>query len=306
MIPASLALAGTTWHPMRLNLLNERSSLRDGWRSLFFLLAGMACFVLVGVIGRTLPPVLKAYAPSAVLIALLGLVLTYTAVRMEGVSLKSVGLRLDVRFLKQFGLGLLGGALLVGVSASLVCGWAGVTLVPVETPVSPIQIKLIATILGGAFFEELLFRGYAFQRAMRGMGRWPAIAAFSLLFGLAHLPSYLEVETPMLIAAMAGLLLDCVIQSLILLRTGSLALPIGLHFAWNLLQPMLGFGVSGASASSGWFRPDLGSQPGWLTGGEYGLEASVYALVVQIVLLAWLLWTAQRLPNSATEHPVLS
>lgn len=278
---------------MRVNLLDDRSQLRDGWKSVFFLLACMACFVLVGLIGRTLPPALKAYAPSAVLIATLGLLLTFAAVRLEGASLGSVGLRLDGRFARHFGLGLLGGALLVAASTGLVCGLAEVELVRVEAPATAVQIKLVAMVVGGALFEELLFRGFAFQRAVRGLGRWPAIAVFGLLFGLAHLPSNMEIGTPMLITAMAGLFLDSVIQSLILLRTGSLALPIGLHVAWNLLQGTLGFGVSGVSTSPGWFRPELGSQPGWLSGGEYGLEASVFALALQVLLLAWLLLTAR-------------
>lgn len=46
---------------------------------------------------------------------------------------------------------------------------------------------------------------------------------------------------------------------------------------WNLLQESLGFGVSGAASPHAWFNVDLGTRPSWLTGGEYGLEASAVA-----------------------------
>jgi len=289
---------------MRLHFRNERSQLRDGWKSVFFLLACAACFVLVGIVGRLLPPGLKPYAPSALLIASLGLLLTWAAVRLEASRLGGIGLHLDWRFLRQLALGLLAGALLVGASTALVCAFAGVELVRIEAPAAALQAKLVVMVLCGALFEELLFRGFAFQRAVRGMGRWPAIVVFALLFCLAHVPSNLDVETPMLVTAMAGLFVDSVIQSLILLRTRSLAVPIGLHAAWNLLQGALGFGVSGASTSPGWFRPELGNAPGWLTGGAYGLEASVFALALQGVLLVWLLGTRQRGSSAVAERAV--
>ena len=282
---------------MRPVFFSEPAQLRDGWKSLCFVLACMACFVLVGVVGRSLPPAIKAFAPSAVLIAGLGLLVSLAAVRLEGTRLAGIGLQFDARFARQFGLGLLAGGALVAVCLGLVCGLAGVTLEPIAAPGGPAVVKLVVTVLAGALFEELLFRGYAFQRAVRGMGRWPAIALFSLFFSLAHLPGNLDIGAATGVAVLAGLVLDCVIQSLILLRTGSLALPIGLHGAWNLVQGALGFGVSGTRASSAWFRPELGSQPGWLTGGDYGLEASVASLAVQVVVLAWLLGSARPTSN---------
>lgn len=289
--------------PLSISLRNEAAQLRHGWKSAFFVLAGLSCFVLVGLIGRSLPAAIKPYAPSAVLIAALGWLLTWVAVRLEGCGLADVGLRLDRRFLRQFAAGMAAGALLVAASAGLVCALAGVTLAPVAAPAFGLQLKLVAMVLGGAWFEELLFRGYAFRRAVRGMGRWRAIVAFSLLFTLAHLPGGAGLDRSMLFVAVAGLVLDGVIQSLIVLRTGSLALPIGLHVAWNLLQQTLGFGVSGTASVPGWFRPDLGGQPGWLTGGAYGLEASLPALVVQAGLLAWLLRTTPCGAGPDTTDP---
>ena len=87
--------------------------------------------------------------------------------------------------------------------------------------------------------------------------------------------------------------LDTVLGALLLgfayLRTGSLALPIGIHFGWNWAQgALLGFDVSGLG-QAGWLLPELLGKPQWLTGGSFGPEASVFSVLVDAtaVLLLW-------------------
>lgn len=282
---------------MKLSLRDDRARIRNGWKCLFFILASMACFGVVGFIGHRLPPGVKAFGPSAILIAAFGLLISWWAVRLEGAGLASLGMRLDGRFLREWGWGVLAGAAMIAVCAGAVCAWAGVRLSPAAGPTLAVGAKLMVVFLGGAIFEELLFRGYAFQRAIRGIGVWPAIVVFGLLFCVAHVPGNLEVGPALLFVAMANLFANSVLQSLLFLRTGSLALPIGLHFGWNLLQQSLGFGVSGITSSQGWFQVHLGQQPTWLSGGEFGLEASVFGLVLQGALIALL--TAQGTRQAA-------
>ena len=83
--------------------------------------------------------------------------------------------------------------------------------------------------------------------------------------------------------------LGAILLGLAYLRTGSLALPIGIHFGWNWVQgSLLGFDVSGVD-QAGWLLPELLDKPQWLTGGEFGPEASVFAMGVDAVavFLAW-------------------
>ena len=273
---------------MRLSLRDAHAHVRDGWKSVFFILAAMACFVVVGFVGHRLPASLKPLAPSAVLITVLGIFISWLATRLEGTRLARIGLRLDGRFLREAGLGVIAGMAMIACSAVAVCAMAGVRLSALPAPSLPAEARLVTMFLGGAIFEELLFRGYAFQRALRGMGTWPAIALFATLFCLGHVPGNLDVGPALLATAMANIFADGVMQSMLYLRTRSLALPIGLHFGWNLLQQSLGFGVSGIASSDAWFQVDLGHAPGWLSGGEFGLEASVFALVLQVVLIGLL------------------
>ena len=287
---------------MRLSLRDERAYVRDGWKSVLFILAAMACFLVVGLLGHALPASLRAFAPSAILITLLGVAISWLATRLEGTTLASLGLRLDGRFLREWGVGVLAGMAMIAATAVAVCALAGVHLAPLQPPGLALEAKRVATFLGGAIFEELLFRGYAFQRAMRGLGTWPAILVFAALFCLGHVPGNLDVGAVSLAVAMANIFANGILQSQLLLRTGSLALPIGLHFGWNLLQQSLGFGVSGIASSNAWFQVSLGQGPGWLTGGEFGLEASVFALVLQVVLIVLMM----RTPGAPRRHPALA
>ena len=279
---------------MRLSLRNDGGPIRDGWKAVFFVLAAMACFVVTGLVGHRLPASWRPFAPSAILATVLALAITWGATRLEDSTLASVGLRFDGRFLVQWTVGIVAGAAMIVATAVAVCAVAGVRLESASEPALPVELKLVAVFLGGAIFEEVLFRGFAFQRAMRGMGTWPAIVVFGVLFCLGHLPGNLDIGAGLMATAMANLFVNAILQSVLYLRTRSLALPIGLHFGWNLLQASLGFGVSGISHTDAWYRVNLGNAPDWLTGGEFGLEASIFALVLQVALIAMTLNTTSR------------
>ena len=279
---------------MKLSLRNDGARVRDGWKAVFFILAAMACFVVTGLVGHRLPASWRPFAPSAILATVLALAITWGATRLEGSTLASVGLRFDGRFLVQWAVGIFVGAAMIVVTAAAVCAVAGVRLEAASGPTLPVGLKLVAMFLGGAIFEEVLFRGFAFQRAMIGMGTWPAIGVFAVLFCLSHVPGNLDIGAGLIATAMANLFAFTVLLSVLFLRTRSLALPIGLHFGWNLLQASLGFGVSGISHNDAWWHVNLGNAPGWLTGGEFGLEASIFALVLQVVLIAMALNTKSR------------
>jgi hypothetical protein len=139
-----------------------------------------------------------------------------------------------------------------------------------------------------ALFEETLFRGFLFQRMIDGMGIWVAQIGVALLFAAGHWGNP-GMEGTTEIVATIDLALGAILLGLAYLRTRSLALPVGLHLGWNWTQGhVLGFGVSGYDYA-GWVRPVFEGRPQWMTGGEFGPESSVFAIVVDIVLIT-LLW----------------
>jgi membrane protease YdiL (CAAX protease family) len=139
-----------------------------------------------------------------------------------------------------------------------------------------------------AVLEELLFRGFVFQRLIDGIGATAALLVMGVLFAAAHWGNP-GMDSSTIAVATVDTVLGAVLLGLAYLRTGSLALPIGIHFGWNWAQgSLLGFDVSGFD-QSGWLLPHLLAKPQWMTGGAFGPEASIFAVVMDAtaVLLLW-------------------
>jgi membrane protease YdiL (CAAX protease family) len=132
----------------------------------------------------------------------------------------------------------------------------------------------IASVMPG-FMEELFFRGILFRWIEEMAGSWVALAITSVLFGFAHaLNPNATLFSSTAIAVEAGILLGGAYM-----LTRNLWLPIGLHAAWNFTQGYLfGIPVSGV-AEKGLVTSRL-SGPELVTGGSFGLEASVIAFAL--------------------------
>lgn len=154
---------------------------------------------------------------------------------------------------------------------------------------SGLLVNLASFALLPGFREELLFRGIFFRWIEEFGGSWFALAVTSALFGLAHIlnPNATWFSS-FAIALEAGVLLGGAYM-----LTRSLWLPIGLHAAWNFTQGFIfGVPVSGIAAN-GLVRSEL-SGPDWLSGGSFGLEASVIALVLATAVGMWMVIRAKK------------
>ncbi len=269
-------------------LLDADGRLRNGWRVLGFLgvlfLAGLA----VSLLSHLWPRSLRPYVPTRWLSVLGVLAASWLGLHLEDRTWASLGLRLNRRFLGELVLGTLGGAALIGTAATLAAATGAVHWV--RTPgVSLGDLGAAAWFfLAVAVYEELLFRGYPFQRAVDGLGFTGAQILFAFLFALLHWSN-----PGMTGASLAWGTLNIALAALLLgfcwRRTGSLALPVGVHLGWNWTQgSLLGFGVSGTT-SQGWLTPLFHARPVWLSGGTFGLEASLPCALVcgAAILLLW-------------------
>jgi membrane protease YdiL (CAAX protease family) len=138
-----------------------------------------------------------------------------------------------------------------------------------------------------AVTEELMFRGFLFRRLVDGLGEWVGQGVAACFFLLVHLDALNASggEAPL---AWVNIFVASFMFGFACLRTGGLAMPIGLHLLANLVQgSVLGFGVSGG-AEEGLLVPHL-SGPQWWTGGAFGLEASApgLACVLALTLFLW-------------------
>lgn len=143
---------------------------------------------------------------------------------------------------------------------------------------------LIIGIISGTF-EELLMRGILFRIMEESLGTWLALAISALLFGALHLANpNATLWAGFAIAIEAGILLAATY-----VYTRRLWVPIGLHFAWNFIQGGI-FGVSVSGIESDGLIQSTLRGPVLLSGGEFGAEASIFAVIVCLVVGLYFVW----------------
>ena len=143
--------------------------------------------------------------------------------------------------------------------------------------------------LAASFIEEILIRGVVFRLSEEALGTWPALGLSALLFGVLHLFNpHASLLSSLAIGLEAGILLGAAY-----ILTRHLWLAIGLHFAWNFTESgIFGLALSG-NESQGWLQTQL-TGPDWLTGGSFGPEASIVAVIVCLVASYFLLEKAKQ------------
>jgi uncharacterized protein len=206
---------------------------------------------------------------------------------------------------RQLGAGCILGLILASLAVVPVMIWADTRVDIHVNSRSLLRAAVVLIVLiFGALAEELMFRGYPFQRLEEAIGAIGAIAVFSVLFALVHLSNPGASPLGLLNTVLIGLVL-----AIAYLRTRALWLCWGIHFGWNVTLGLLfGLPVSGLRMFNVVVRGSP-TGPRWLTGGSYGVEASVpgvFAVVVGL-LVVWK-WPVARLgkpltfPLSETEH----
>jgi len=281
--------------------INDQGTLRSGWKvSGFFLL--LTALVVVAALGLN-----KLGKPQVIgpwLGATLGALASLLCVRLEGRSFSGLGFRPGWRWAFECLAGVVSGILVILATALVVRGMDGFHWE--RTPGIGVRQLLSAVwpLLGVAFSEEIFARGYPFQRLVEGAGPWVGQLVLAGLFALIHWGN-----PGMHGATKAWATLNIGLAAILLgfcyLRTQSLALPIGLHLGWNWAQgSLLGFGVSGTTNFKGAWTPVFHGRPDWLTGGAFGLEASLpCALLCGTAILGLWRWKGSKLPTEASSAP---
>jgi membrane protease YdiL (CAAX protease family) len=215
---------------------------------------------------------------------------SWFCIRAENETLSSIGLRINAKFFRELLLGAMLGMAIIFASAFAIMLLGGFTFQRAAGVDLGTLFFSLVPFLALGIFEELMFRGYAFQCAIRRLGGALALLLFALLFIAAHLGNPgMEGGTKAWASLNIGI--ASVLLGLAWMRTKSLALPIGIHVGWNWAQGgFLGFGVSGTK-TAGYLEPIYLEAPKWVTGGNFGLEASlptaVAALAVCVIMAFW-------------------
>jgi hypothetical protein len=282
--------------------INRQGSVRSGWKVLGFILLFMAIGISLSLTAKALhaPRLTSAYGVwiNAAIVALASLI----CVGLEKRSFRDLGFHLGPRWLGEFLVGTLGGLLLILLTALLVLGLGGFHWERAAHIGARQLLTAALLFLGVAFNEEILARGFPFQRLVEGAGPWVGQLVFAALFALLHWGNP-GMHGATRVWATVNIALAAILLGFCYLRTRSLALPIGVHLGWNWAQgSLLGFGVSGTTDTKGAFTPIFHGRPEWLTGGAFGLEASVICtLVCGAAIFGLWRWRGIRLPGAAAS-----
>lgn len=269
--------------------------LRPAWRFSLSLPGVFVALSAAQIALEMVPQSLKSRIPPTqifflqsllLLLALLGVFKILTTF-LDRRPLRSVGLAFHSRWGRELGLGVVIGAALILTVAALErvlrLAHFGVNSLPPTQAVSAgafygVTLAIAATI------EELIFRGYPFQRLAEAITPAGGIAVTSVFFGLAHLGNAHHTWFSTVNTALVGVPL-----AVAYLRTRSLWMPVGIHFSWNfVLGFVIGLPVSGFAFPESLLKAQV--QGGaWITGAAYGPEGGALATFVILGATIYLL-----------------
>lgn len=246
--------------------------MRRSWKEAGLGMLNLLAIVLV--IAAT-QPVLRKHLPDTVGATLLALLVLATYVAASKWIERRTPSELNAsRLLPEVAAGFVIGLLLFAVTMAIL--WAVGVYHPARGgATSGLASGLVAALIAGVL-EEIMFRGLLFRLSSKIVGTWGALLFTAALFGAAHAFNRgATVSSSLAIAIEAGILLGAAYAA-----TQRLWVPIGLHIGWNFTEGSLfGMSVSGNNLSEGLLRGSL-SGPRILTGGQFGPEASIVAVIV--------------------------
>jgi len=227
-------------------------------RALLFLLICAPIWGLPNALGAVHPA-----APAAALVAL-----SWGFLRSEQRSLAVLGLGASWRRLGELIAGLVGGALLITVIALVVR-----LVLPFPWAWNPrfsagMAAWSLLWFLCGNAVEELVFRGYGFERLIAGLGHWPAQLVTALLFALFHVVNGWPWQVALLNTTVGSLLFG-----LVFVRWRSVPAAVGVHAAANWVRELL---LSDPPTVNTLFAP-LSPRP-WTPGEQLGAMLAMDAV----------------------------
>jgi uncharacterized protein len=251
-------------------------------------------FALIAILGYYIFPWAMIWVGSPFVIAALS---TFAAAGVanaivlriyERGQLADIGLGWTAASRRNLALGILGGA---GAGMVVLLGPILVRVADLEPSKElhfqwPSLLLVSIVLLFGSVGEEMLFRGYGFQVLVKAIGPFATVLPMGVLFGLAH-----SQNLHFTWLALFNTVLWGVVLGYAFLLSGDLWLPVGLHFGWNWILPLLGANLSGFTMGvTGYVLHWKIGEP-W-SGGEYGPEGGWLTSLVVVALFFFL----QRAP----------
>jgi len=287
----------------------QEKRLRALWRIVAFLFLYLICSLLIAYLVSLLKPTLTSpyqqplryFLNATTFTFLIWILGNYIDLR----PLSAYGLKMNKTWFKEFTIGIY---IASGVSIFIyalsyfagwyeIVGWGWDRLA--GAPLAKMFILYFFMMLFIGYYEELVFRGYIGLNLFEGFngtageystrGALVSIGIVSLVFAIAHANNPNFTFFSLTNIFLAGIMLGWPY-----FFSGSLAMPVGLHFAWNFVQgPVLGLPVSGIVFPNSLIQTSrVGSD--FMTGGLFGLEGGLMGTIAILIVLMLIWWTMRK------------
>ncbi len=250
------------------------------------------CAIILAIYSRLTQSIPKPWSEdlTIVLAVVTSFGLTLLFLRWEGLDLADVGLMPGQQTIPRICIGFAIGLLLASLQALplLLFGHIKLALYPNVNFQFIFSSFLLYSLL--ACREELVFHGYALRTLDYKLGNWPALLITGIIFALEHVAGGMTWSVAFLGAGTGSILFG-----LAALKTKGIALPIGLHAAWNFGQWAFGFkhvpGIWEATIEKG-YENQL---------DNIGLIS--YLLVMVLAILVFYYYKFSHSVNNSQNHP---
>ena len=219
-------------------------------------------FALVGLASGSLVSGASLLTPLSLALLLIGSLLLW---RREGSSFRGLGFHPSSRWPLQ-----LLGAMAIGAGIvalfSLTLAWSGALSLAARDglderlPQLLLQVFILTALV--AVSEELIFRGVYFQKLRLSFHFWIGVIGSTALWALIHLPAMAGDGVPLggiLLGLLTFLGFGVFLSLAMVIAGGSLWVPIGIHYGYNLAFSALGAFYSVEIVG----QPIITGYPGW-------------------------------------------
>lgn len=199
-------------------------------------LLGYMVILFVASIPKGMAPPLLADIVWGVIASILTFAFTRFLLAREQRTPREIGLEADARSIARLLAGFATGIAVYAATVAVVSLTLGPIRLSASTPPSATTwVVTIASCLALSCMEELGFRAYALRTLVPAVGLWPAQVSIAVAFGLAHLVFGWPWPTVVM-----GVVPSALLFGVVAIRSGGLAMPIGLHAALNVAYWMAG------------------------------------------------------------------
>jgi membrane protease YdiL (CAAX protease family) len=188
-----------------------------------------------------------------------------------------------IHFLNFF-YGLVVGLGLQAFTLTVILIWGNIEIEKTN-PIHFLLPSLLAALFA-AVMEEWIFRYLIFRWLLFRFNWQTAVCLSAVIFGVLHLfNNHVSVLSILSIMLQAGVLLP-----ILYTYTNSLAFVIGTHFSWNSIQmAFLGTPTSGTKSFGSWLEVKFSGHD-FITGGDFGVEASLQASFICLLVTSIIIW----------------